>query len=142
LVDRDVFDRRLGRLEELLRHLRVLAAIERDVFLADVGLRAQAERWVHLAVECCLDLTHHLISSRGWRTPSTYRESFEVLAAEGTIDPDLARRMTGWAGLRNILVHLYLDVDHARLYEILSTDLPELERFARCLQAALDNGSE
>lgn len=43
----------------------------------------------------------------------------------------LARSMEGWAGLRNLLVHLYLEVDPARLYEILRQDLDELERYAR-----------
>lgn len=80
MVDREVFDVRLARLEQLLRDLRDLARVERERFLADRGLQAQAERWSHLAVECCLDLTHHLIADRGWRTPSTYREAFRILA--------------------------------------------------------------
>ena len=39
--------------------------------------------------------------------------------------------MAGWAGLRNLLVHLYLDVDHALLFEILGRDLDQLEAFAK-----------
>jgi len=40
LVDRDVFDRRLAKLEALLRDLRELARVERERFLADRGLQA------------------------------------------------------------------------------------------------------
>jgi uncharacterized protein YutE (UPF0331/DUF86 family) len=73
LVDRDVFDRRLGKLEELLRDLRRLAAIDRTRFLSDHGLQAQAERWLQLAAECALDLAHHLIAERGWKAPASDR---------------------------------------------------------------------
>jgi uncharacterized protein YutE (UPF0331/DUF86 family) len=92
-----------------------------------------AERWLYVAAECALDLTHHLISARGWKTPSTYREAFRILASEKVLQPDLAAAMEGWAGLRNVLAHLYLDVDHARLHRILTSELDVLERFAAAL---------
>lgn len=44
MVDRDVFERRLARIELLLRDLRALARIERERFLAD------------LAAQCALSL--------------------------------------------------------------------------------------
>jgi uncharacterized protein YutE (UPF0331/DUF86 family) len=140
LVDREVFERRLAKLEELLRDLRTLARVDRAVFLADRGLRAQAERWLQLAAECALDLAHHLIADRGWKTPATYREAFEVLRAEGVLDATLAEQMQGWAGLRNVLTHLYLEVDHGRLYEILCGELDQLERYARSLARSLSEG--
>jgi uncharacterized protein YutE (UPF0331/DUF86 family) len=140
LVDRELFDRRLGKLEELLRNLRSLARTDRELFLADKGLRAQAERWLQLAAECALDLAHHLIAERGWKTPATYREAFEVLRAEGVLDAALTEQMQGWAGLRNVLTHLYLDVDHGRLYEILRGDLDQLERYAAALSRELGAG--
>jgi uncharacterized protein YutE (UPF0331/DUF86 family) len=37
--------------------------------------------------------------------------------------------MEGWAGLRNILTHLYLEVDHARLHHTLTTELDSLEQY-------------
>ena len=133
MVDPEVFDRRLAKLEELLRDLRVLAATERDAYFASRGLRAQAERWLQLAAECALDLAHHLIADRGWKTPSTYREAFEILRAEGILDAALAEQMQQWAGLRNVLAHLYLSVDHRRLYEILRGELDQLDRYAAAL---------
>jgi uncharacterized protein YutE (UPF0331/DUF86 family) len=138
LVDREVFDRRLARLEELLRNLRALAEVGRVRFLDEVGLQAEAERWLHLAAECSLDLAHHLIADRGWKTPSTYRETFEVLEREDVLGPELARQMEAWAGLRNILVHMYLEVDHERLWVFLTEELHQLEDYARALIASLD----
>lgn len=136
MVDREVFARRLARLEELLTSLRELASVERGTFLADRALQAQAERWLHLAAECALDLASHLIADKGWQTPVTYREAFRTLEQRGVLPPDLAKKMEGWAGLRNVLVHMYLDVDHATIHEILRNDLDELEAFARAVAGA------
>lgn len=136
MVDRDVFDRRLGHLEELLRRLRGIAEVERANYLADAGIQAQAERWLHLAAECALDLANHLIAERGWQTPKTYREAFSTLVTQAVLDPQLGAAMEGWAGLRNVLVHLYLEVDQEILHGILTGDLDELEAFARALVVA------
>lgn len=142
MVDREVFDRRLGKLEELLRRLRSLAQGDRQEFLSQATLRASAERWLHLAAECTLDLAHHLIAERGWKTPTTYREAFEILRDEGVLSSEMAEQMEAWAGLRNVLVHLYLEVDPDRLFEILRTDLDQLEAYAASLSraVAVDDG--
>lgn len=49
-------------------------------------------------------LAHHLIADRGWKTPSTYRETSQILTHERALDPALAEQMQIWAGLRNVLV--------------------------------------
>ena len=139
MVDREVFEKRLARLEEVLRHLRRLAQGDQETFLRDPGLQAQAERWLHLAAEGCLDLAHHLIADRGWRTPETYRDAFVVLREEDVLSEELAESMAAWAGLRNVLVHLYLDVDYALLWRILAEDLDDLEHFAAAIARVGDS---
>jgi uncharacterized protein YutE (UPF0331/DUF86 family) len=52
------------------------------------------------------------------------------------IDKDLARRLEPAAGLRDILVHHYLNIDYGRIWESLS-DLGDLERFAAALDRYL-----
>lgn len=136
MVDRETFDRRLAKLEELLRDLRRLAAVDRDTFLKDRDVQARAERWLQLAGETAIDLANQLIADRGWATPTSYREAFQVLAREGALSEELAEQMEGWASLRNVLVHLYLEVDHERLHEILTEELDQLEHFAREVAAA------
>lgn len=136
MVDREVFDRRLAQLEELLRRLRRLGSRPREEYLGSDELHAQAERWLQLTAECALDLAHHLIADRGWRTPASYRDAFRVLVEEGVLTPEFAGRMELWAGLRNVLVHLYLDVDHNRLWEIIQHNLDDLVELAQALVRA------
>ena len=138
MVDPEVFDRRLGKLEQLLKQLRQAAKNDWEAFRQNEWLQASVERWLHLAAECTLDLAHHLIADRGWRTPTSYRDSFQILEENGVLSSELARQMEGWAGLRNVLVHLYLDVDRRRLYEILTEDLDQLEFYAEAVSRAAE----
>jgi uncharacterized protein YutE (UPF0331/DUF86 family) len=140
MVDEDVFDRRLERLEQAIADLRSIATVDRPRFVGDRALHAQAERWTQVAVEACIDLAHHLIADRGWSTPSTYRDAFRILSEHGVIEPSAVGRMAGWAGLRNILVHLYLDVDHERLHDVLASELDDLVEYAAALVAQLKPG--
>lgn len=137
MVDRDVFDRRLSKLEDLLRSLRELAEHDWDSFKSNEMFRASAERWLQLASECALDLAHHLVADRGWKSPTTNREAFETLAREGVLTDELAEQMTGWAGLRNVLVHLYLALDDKQIYKTLTTELSQLEKFAEAIAKAV-----
>ena len=130
LVDHEVFRLRIAKLEEYLVHLDALARRDRTEVLSDAGLTAQVERWMHLAVEAAIDLAQHLISSRGWRTPTTNREAFRILREEKVLSPRLAEQMEDWAGLRNVLVHLYLEIDHQLLWTALTEELIQLRDFA------------
>ena len=138
MVDPEVFDRRLSKLEQLLKQLRQAAKNDWEAFRANEWQQASVERWLHLAAECTLDLAHHLIADRGWRTPTSYRDSFQILEENGVLSTELARQMEGWAGLRNVLVHLYLDVDRRRLHEILTQDLDQLELYANAVSRAAE----
>lgn len=49
------------------------------------------------------------------------------------LDGALAARLRALAGLRNRLVHLYDDVDDARVHEALDTGLEDLDGFAQSI---------
>jgi uncharacterized protein YutE (UPF0331/DUF86 family) len=88
------------------------------------------------AAECALDLANHLIADQGWRTPTTYREVFEILAEQSVLDAKLAEQMQAWAGLRNVLVHVYLEIDHDRIHAMITGELDQLEAFAAAISRA------
>ncbi|HVR29233.1 MAG TPA: HepT-like ribonuclease domain-containing protein, partial [Thermoanaerobaculia bacterium] len=58
---------------------------------------------------------------------------FRSLRESGVIDGDLADRLEGMARFRNLLIHVYADVDDRRVHEFLQTDLEDLRRLARAI---------
>ena len=131
MVDREIFSRRLEALHVYLGRLKAFRGADQQEFLREPALHDLAERYLHLAVEACLDLANHWIADRALPTPDTNRDSFTVLERAGDLEPELAERMRGWAGFRNILVHEYLEIDHAIAFRALRDELGDLEAFAR-----------
>lgn len=130
MVDRARLSSRLDALDGYLAELRPFRAVSREEFVREPALHHLAERLLHLACECVLDIAQHVIAEAGYRQASTYKELMQVLSEEGLIDNDLAERLKGWMGFRNALVHLYLEIDHGRSYDAIQEDLGDLEEFA------------
>lgn len=138
MVDREVFSRRLEALHDYLRKLRAFREADAAEFVREPALHDLAERYLHLAVEAVLDLANHWIAERALSLPDTNRDTFTVLERAGELAPDLADRLRGWTGFRNILVHQYLDIDHGIAYRAIHDDLIDLEALARWAAGKLD----
>lgn len=129
---------RLSALEGFRAKLEGFRRFRREEFLDDEDIQQLAARYLHLACECILDLTQHVIAQMGFRQPADYKDSIEVLREEGILEPDLADRLKGWIGFRNVLVHLYLDTDHQRSYEAIQHELGDLGAFAARMAGFLE----
>jgi uncharacterized protein YutE (UPF0331/DUF86 family) len=130
MVDLEIFSRRLEALRDYLSKLDAFRRAPEWEFIQEPALHDLAERYLHLAVEACLDLANHWIADQRLGTPDSNRDSFTILERAGELDADLAERLRGWAGFRNILVHEYLKIDHAIAYHAIQSELDDLRRFA------------
>lgn len=130
MVEAEILRRRIDALLAYLARLEAFAQEERQGFIADRDMHHLAERYLHLAVESALDIANHLIADAGFEAPETYRDAFAILVRHGVLDDDLGRRLQGWAGMRNVLVHLYLDIDHGITWDAIRNDLGDLRRLA------------
>lgn len=130
MVDRAALSSRLDVLEGYLAELRPFRDVSREEFVRELATHHLAERFLHLACECILDIAQHVIADQGYRQAKSYKDAMDVLCEEGLLDRDLADRLKGWMGFRNVLVHLYLTIDHGRTYDAIREDLGDLEQFA------------
>jgi uncharacterized protein YutE (UPF0331/DUF86 family) len=135
LVDADSVASRLQRLDELLRELDAIRADGRNAYMAELRTRLATEHALQLAIQSCIDIGAHLISELGLKAPDDYRSVFANLRPAG-LDPQLAKRLATAAGMRNILVHGYLDVDDDAVWNALAR-LDDLRSFAAEVQEIL-----
>jgi len=84
----------------------------------------------------------HLLAAYGLKRPARRRDVFRVLAEAGYLEPDYAEEMVKMVQLRNRLVHLYWDIDPARMYHYLQNDLPLLQRFRAFTVAILERARQ
>lgn len=140
MVDVESVSARLERLDELLQELGAIHAGGHEAYMADRRTRLAAEHALQLSIQSCLDVGAHLISELGLRTPADYRSVFASLRPAG-LDAELAERLAAATGMRNILVHGYLDVDDEVVWDSLA-HLDDLRSFAATVRVILEKGSE
>jgi uncharacterized protein YutE (UPF0331/DUF86 family) len=137
VVKREIIAVRLGRLQEYLKILKGLKRYPQSKFSVDPLIRGSAERYLHLAIECCLDMGSHVIADRGLRKPEDYRDIILILGEAKIISPKFSAELLPMIGFRNRLVHDYLRLDTGEIYRILQTHLSDFQRFARAFQRFL-----
>lgn len=121
---------RIRKVEECVADLQEIRKLPARVFLENRSIRAAAERLLQVSIQSVLDIGSHIIAERGFREADGYAEIIDILGEEGVLPKRFAARIRGMAGLRNILVHDYLEVDPAELRKNLGK-LKDFERYCR-----------
>jgi uncharacterized protein YutE (UPF0331/DUF86 family) len=129
----DGIEKRLDELNERLARLEPLKSKTRADFDQDVYLRDIAERNLEVAIQCCIDICHRIISLENARKPNDYYEAFLIMSELGVISPAFARKIAPMAGFRNILIHEYLALDWDEVYQNLQR-ISDLEQFAKMIR--------
>ena len=130
MVDPDILR---SKTQQILHHTDRLSAkhnlksddLEKDEDLANIVLMDLQQ-----AIQGCIDLAIHACVDEELGAPSTAAQAFLLLANHGRLDSVLADKLTRAAGLRNLIVHQYTDVDYARIIEVVKTSLNDLRKLA------------
>jgi uncharacterized protein YutE (UPF0331/DUF86 family) len=133
LVDANRVEARIQRLEELIERLDEVRRAGEDAYLADEQQRAATERWLQVAVQICIDLGTQLVSEQSVRPPSDYADVFTILGQKGVIPSQLAQRLSNAAKQRNLIVHLYLEIDDRSVFASLA-HLDDLREFGSTIE--------
>lgn len=143
--DADVIERRLRALRRTLTDLGQLGDVDAAALEADSIRRAAGERLVQVAVDLAVEINAHLVASITGEAPETARRSFELAGNAGIVPSDLAEQLAPVVGLRNILVHRYVDIDLEvvaasvpRLLDLLPRYVREVAAFVEGLDASPD----
>jgi len=85
------------------------------------------------ACEQCIDLANHTIRVRKLGLPNESKDSFRLLAENHIIPKDLAGRLQGMIGFRNVLVHEYQRLDIRLMIDVIENRLDDLLLFVDCI---------
>ncbi len=124
-----IIDQRLKKLRETIGRLEPLATTPREEFLADFRTSWAAERGIQLAAEAVLDIATHILAGHFGRYPETNERALEELLENRVISAETRARLRGFGGSRNVLVHAYLDLDAAQVYDHLQRIPADLRAF-------------
>ena len=137
MVDRILVERILADIVANLRDLTDATDITWEKYQTDKRARRFVERTLHIIIEACIDVAQHIISDEKFREPSSYRDTFTVLAENEIIPLDDLERFEKMASFRNLLVHFYEKVDDAIVFGLFKNNLDDVELFTKRIVAYL-----
>lgn len=114
-LDLAACEAKLLLLADLLADLDRHTGVTEGDLIADRDRRHVVERVLTQLVDLAVGLNGTLLRGLGRRPPSSYRESFEMVAEAGLITGALAARLRPSTGMRNLLTHEYGRIDLARV---------------------------
>jgi uncharacterized protein YutE (UPF0331/DUF86 family) len=131
----------LDRLKTLERNILELKAARNRMTPATLSSDLR-ERWalrygLFESIQIIIDICCHIVSKFNLGNPQNYRECVELLQQKAYITTDLAKKIHGMVGLRNILVHDYVAVDDAKLHGLLD-QVDDMSEFARVCAKYID----
>lgn len=116
-LDTDVIGRRLRQMSRLLEHLAGVGPVGEGRLVAEPIVRLAVERVLTQLVDLAVDINSHIGSAVLGRAPERFRDSFDLAVEAGALRHETGEALKGSTGLRNVLVHEYLDVDYALVAE-------------------------
>jgi uncharacterized protein YutE (UPF0331/DUF86 family) len=109
-------------LKELEGAVRELESCREETF--SQLAQSRRERWalrygVLETIQIVIDVACAVVSHENLGHPKSYAECLRILGERGRIEKPLAERLARAVGLRNVLVHEYLDVNDRLVFEAL-----------------------
>lgn len=135
----EVIATKLKILSEYYRQLKLYDKITLDEYKNDWKIQRIIERTLHLAIERCLDISNHIITSENFREPVDYKDIFVILGEENIINKELSSNLARMAQFRNIIVHDYIKIDPEIVVGILKNKLIDFEKFAKNIRKYMSN---
>jgi uncharacterized protein YutE (UPF0331/DUF86 family) len=130
--------------EDLVRLVRFKDETLETLVADDLRLAA-VERIIERVVMRAIDVNEHLLAelaspdARGARL--SYRDTYLMLTDLGVYPADFAERIAASAGLRNILVHDYNDLDRSILHRSIGACLRDYASYVEQVEEFIARGA-
>lgn len=137
MVDAARLARILAHVTQDLASLRAYANCDRDELRADAARLGHVKYLFVTLMEGCVDAAQHVCASEGFGPPDTNADAMLVLARNGVLADQLAATMAAGVRFRNVLVHLYREVDDNKVVSHLD-GLDDVDRYVGALASMLE----
>ena len=143
MVRPDFVKRKIYLITEDLARLTHFKDEPFEAIVGDFAKLATVERLLERIVMRAIDVNEHLIAEMAdgqeeKTTRLTYRDTFLKLSGLGVYPKDFAGQIAKSAGLRNILIHDYNDVERRIVYASIKECLRDYQRYIESLLAFLN----
>ncbi len=129
-LNREMIENRLTNIRNNLIEMNKFARLSKDEFLSDVRNWAACETFLRHALEDMFDIARHILARiGGFELGFEYKSIAKGLEVKGVVSQKMAEKLIPIAGYRNRLVHFYHEITPEELYEIIQSNLQDIEEF-------------
>lgn len=122
---------RLDKLKEFVKELKEYQGTTKEVLEKDNKTSAVVDRMLELACESVLDIARLVVTDQRLKIPENSKGYILALGEAGILDKEFAEEFSRIAGFRNILVHMYLDIDYTEVADKVNNKLGDFEKFSQ-----------
>lgn len=119
----------VGETQKALRTLKEFAALDKEEILKDTGKLERIKYNFIIAIQSVIDICNHIVAKKGGRPPEDYADCFKILGEMGIIEQDFSHKLSQMAKFRNLLIHLYWEVDDVQVLNVLKEELGDFDKF-------------
>ncbi|MBI5184206.1 MAG: DUF86 domain-containing protein [Nitrospinae bacterium] len=136
----DVVLNKKESIERCVRQIRLYYAMPSEApfeedYMKQDAIAANLQR----IAEQAIDLANHVIKKRKLGLPKESKESFGILEAEHVITREIAGKLKGMVGFRNILVHEYQEFDVGVMKDVIERRLDDVIVFTNEVMGYMKN---
>lgn len=128
-MDQERILSKFDELEGYIEELEKIKPLEFDDYKRSIEKKRACERLLQISVEIVIDICNILVSKLRLGLPSNEEDIFIKLEKKNFISKNMKNKLVEMKGLRNILVHRYGEIDDEKIFEVLSDNLNDFEKF-------------
>lgn len=121
----------LNQLDSYVRDLEQHTPKTLKVYEKNIEKKRFCERTVQLAIEVCIDISQLLVKELQLGLPNEEETIFDTLATQKIISAELKYILKGMKRFRNILIHKYVEIDDAIVFEKVTRQLGDFKQFKK-----------
>ena len=130
-IDRNIIITRFKKMDELIQNLEEIKKKSKEEFISNYLIYLSTQRALETCINICVDIGNHILSLNKNGMPETYSDIFIELSKLGLINKETEKKLIKMVKFRNLLGHVYLEINNELIYEILQENLGDFNLFKK-----------
>jgi len=136
-MDKLIVANKIESLRRCLKRVEERCPQNLEALMKDIDAQDVVTLNLSRAVQLCVDIALHILTSSNQPVPQTMADAFNSLAEEEVISAGLAEKMRKSVGFRNIAIHQYEKINWAIVYAIATRKMSDFKAFANAISVLL-----
>ena len=128
----------IGEINFAFSKLEALSKLDEEHFSKNHEKTDSAKYNLIVVIEGAIDICNHIVAKAGGRAPNDYADCFAILGELGVLTDEFVEKLKRMAKFRNLLVHLYWQVDNRKVFSILREDIFDIKKYLQRVEEFIE----